>query len=140
MTNSALRLHSADRVRAGVDALSNGHPVTRVDGGREPVWRIAPRRGWRRRSTATRSSTRSWKPRSSNCRCCTPPGLPMASGSTFWAQAMRLRSLLKFDFYFADSATFRKNIAEVGVDLAGKYSLMPGRRPSTDLLLRANLR
>ncbi len=25
-----------------VDALSNGHPVTRVDGGHEPVWRIAP--------------------------------------------------------------------------------------------------
>ena len=30
----------------------------------------------------------------------------------FWAQAMRLRSLLKFDFYFADSATFRQNITE----------------------------
>ena len=25
---------------------------------------------------------------------------------------MRLRALLKFDFYFADSATFRRNIAE----------------------------
>lgn len=30
----------------------------------------------------------------------------------FWSQAMRLRDLLKFDFYFADSATFRENIAE----------------------------
>jgi glycerol-3-phosphate O-acyltransferase len=30
----------------------------------------------------------------------------------FWAQAMRLRDLLKFDFYFADSAAFRNNIAE----------------------------
>jgi glycerol-3-phosphate O-acyltransferase len=30
----------------------------------------------------------------------------------FWAQAMRLRDLLKFDFYFADSAAFRANIAE----------------------------
>jgi glycerol-3-phosphate O-acyltransferase len=30
----------------------------------------------------------------------------------FWAQAMRLRALLKFEFYFADSATFRANIAE----------------------------
>ena len=42
MTNSALRLRTADGVRAALDALSNGHPVTRVDGGREPVWRIAP--------------------------------------------------------------------------------------------------
>ena len=42
MTNSALRLRTPEGVRAAVDALSNGHPVTRVDGGREPVWRIAP--------------------------------------------------------------------------------------------------
>ena len=33
MTNSALRLRTPDGVRAAVDALSNGHPVTRVDGG-----------------------------------------------------------------------------------------------------------
>jgi glycerol-3-phosphate O-acyltransferase len=30
----------------------------------------------------------------------------------FWAQAMRLRDLLKFDFYFADSAVFREHVAE----------------------------
>ena len=42
MTNSALRLRTTDGVRAAVDALSGGHPVTRVDGGREPVWLIAP--------------------------------------------------------------------------------------------------
>jgi glycerol-3-phosphate O-acyltransferase len=30
----------------------------------------------------------------------------------FWNQAMRLRDLLKFEFYFADSAAFRDNIAE----------------------------
>src|SRR5262249_18120956 len=42
MTNSALRLRTADGVRAALDALSHGHPVTCVEGGREPVWRIAP--------------------------------------------------------------------------------------------------
>lgn len=42
ISTSALRLRSRDGVRAAVDALSNGHPVTRVDGGRESVWRIAP--------------------------------------------------------------------------------------------------
>jgi glycerol-3-phosphate O-acyltransferase len=30
----------------------------------------------------------------------------------FWSQAMRLRNLLKFDFYFADSAAFREHLAE----------------------------
>src|ERR1700741_1527546 len=42
MTNSPLRLRTTDGVRAALDALSNGHPVTCGDGGREPVWRIAP--------------------------------------------------------------------------------------------------
>lgn len=32
--------------------------------------------------------------------------------AAFWAQAMRLRDLLKFDFYFADSTAFRANIAQ----------------------------
>jgi glycerol-3-phosphate O-acyltransferase len=30
----------------------------------------------------------------------------------FWSQVMRLRALLKFDFYFADSAAFREHVAE----------------------------
>jgi glycerol-3-phosphate O-acyltransferase len=30
----------------------------------------------------------------------------------FWAQVMRLRDLLKFEFYFADSAAFRGHVAE----------------------------
>jgi glycerol-3-phosphate O-acyltransferase len=30
----------------------------------------------------------------------------------FWAQAMRLRDVLKFDFYFADSTAFKANIAK----------------------------
>ncbi len=30
----------------------------------------------------------------------------------FWQQAMHLRDLLKFEFYFADSAAFREHIAE----------------------------
>src|ERR1700753_3547126 len=40
MSTSALRLRSRDGVRAAVDALSNGHPITRVDGGQEPGWRV----------------------------------------------------------------------------------------------------
>ncbi len=42
MTNSVLRLRTPEGVRSAVDALSGGHPVTRVDGGRQPVWLIAP--------------------------------------------------------------------------------------------------
>src|ERR1700751_3994078 len=42
MSTSVLRLRSREGGRAAVDTLSNGHPITRVDSGREPVWRIAP--------------------------------------------------------------------------------------------------
>src|SRR6202021_3437245 len=42
VSTSALRLRTPEGVRAAVDELSNGHPVTRIDSGREPVWRIAP--------------------------------------------------------------------------------------------------
>src|SRR6202034_3143424 len=41
MSTSALRLRTSDGVRAAVDALYNSRPITRVDGGWEPVWRIA---------------------------------------------------------------------------------------------------
>jgi glycerol-3-phosphate O-acyltransferase len=112
MTNSALRLRTPDGVRAAVDALSNGHPITRVDGGRESVWRIAPEdehegafyrntliHAFLETSIVDLSLAHAWR----------------ADGDrleAFWTQAMRLRDLLKFDFYFADSTAFREHIAE----------------------------
>ncbi|WP_029114570.1 glycerol-3-phosphate 1-O-acyltransferase [Mycobacterium sp. URHB0044] len=112
MTNSALRLRTPDGVRAAVDALSNGHPITRVDGGRETVWRIAPEdeheaafyrntsiHAFLETSIVDLALAHAWR----------------ADGDrleAFWTQAMRLRDLLKFDFYFADSAAFREHLAE----------------------------
>ncbi len=113
MTNSALRLHSTDGVRAAVDALSNGHPVTRVDGGHEPVWRIAPEH--EHEAAFYRNSLIHAFLETSIVELALVHAARAAEGErvdAFWAQAMRLRSLLKFDFYFADSATFRDNIAE----------------------------
>ena len=112
MTNSALRLRTADGVRAALDALSNGHPVTCVDGGREPVWRIAPEQeheaAFYRNTiidafleTAIVEMALAYAARAEGDRL-----------EAFWNQAMRLRDLLKFDFYFADSAGFREHIAE----------------------------
>ncbi|MGV0624631.1 glycerol-3-phosphate 1-O-acyltransferase [Mycolicibacter minnesotensis] len=112
ISTSALRLRSRDGVRAAVDALSNGHPVTRVDGGRESVWRIAPEdqlaASFYRNSvihafleTSIVELALAHAGRSDDDRL-----------EAFWIQVMRLRDLLKFDFYFADSAAFRDNIAE----------------------------
>jgi len=113
MTNSALRLHSADGVRTAVDGLSNGHPVTRIDGGHEPVWRIAPEQeleaAFYRNSLIHAFLETSIVELALLHAGRAPEGERV---DAFWAQAMRLRALLKFDFYFADSATFRANIAE----------------------------
>ena len=112
MTNSALRLRTPDGVRAAVDALSNGHPVTRVDGGREPVWRIAPEHE-HEAAFYRNSLIHAFLETSIVELALAHAG--RADGDrleAFWAQAMRLRDLLKFDFYFADSAAFRDHIAE----------------------------
>ncbi len=112
VTNSVLRLRTADGVRAALDALSNGHPVTCVDGGREPVWRIAPEHeheaAFYRNTvidafleTAIVELALAYAARAEGDRL-----------EAFWSQAMRLRDLLKFDFYFADSAAFREHLAE----------------------------
>jgi glycerol-3-phosphate O-acyltransferase len=112
MTNSALRLRTHEGVRSAVDALSNGHPITRVDSGREPVWRIAPEQeheaAFYRNSlihafleTSIAELSLVYAARAEGDRV-----------EAFWDQVMRLRDLLKFDFYFADSAAYREHIAE----------------------------
>jgi glycerol-3-phosphate O-acyltransferase len=112
VTTSALRLRTPEGVRAAVDALSNGHPVTRVDGGREPVWRIAPE-DEHAAAFYRNSVIHAFLETAIVELALTHAG--HADGDrleAFWNQAMRLRDLLKFDFYFADSAAFRDNIAE----------------------------
>jgi len=94
-----------------VDAVSNGHPVTRVDGGHEPVWGIAPHEEHAAafyRNTLVHAFLETSIVELALAHAATVDGDPMAA---FWSQAMRLRDLLKFDFYFADTAAFREHIA-----------------------------
>ena len=138
MTNSALRLHSSDGVRAALDAMSSGHPVTRVDGGHEPVWRIAPEQELE--AAFYRNSLIHGFLETSIVELALVHAARAPKGErvdAFWAQAMRLRSLLKFDFYFADSATFRENITE---ELGWNHeweSRLDGGPEAVDALLRA---
>jgi glycerol-3-phosphate O-acyltransferase len=112
VSTSALRLRTPEGVRAAVDALSNGNPVTRVDGGREPVWRIAAEHEHAAafyRNSVIHAFLETSIVELALAHAGHADGDRVAA---FWAQAMRLRDLLKFDFYFADSAAFRNNIAE----------------------------
>ncbi|MEZ0350366.1 glycerol-3-phosphate 1-O-acyltransferase [Mycobacterium sp. pR1184] len=112
VSNSALRLRTRDGVRAAVDALSNGHPITRVDSGREPVWLITPDKEHAAafyRNSVIHAFLETSIVELALAHARHTEGDRMEA---FWSQAMRLRDLLKFDFYFADSAAFRDNIAE----------------------------
>jgi len=111
VTESARRLRTTDGVRAALDTLSGGDPVTRVDGGWEPVWRIAPEHEHEAafyRNSVVHAFLET---------CIVELALAHAAHAdgdrveAFWTQAMRVRDLLKFDFYFADSAAFREHIA-----------------------------
>ena len=115
VSTSALRLRTRDGVRAAVDALSNGHPITRVDSGREPVWLIGPAEEhaaafYRNSVIHAFLETSIVELALAHVRNATEAQNDRLAA--FWAQAMRLRDLLKFDFYFADSAAFRDNITE----------------------------
>lgn len=112
MTNSLLRLRTVDGVRAAVDALSGGHPVTRIDSGREPVWLIEPQNEheaafYRNTLIASFLETSIIELALAHAARAESDHLDV-----FWAQTARLRDLLKFDFYFADSATFRDNLTK----------------------------
>lgn len=112
MTNSALRLRTPDGVRAAVDALSNGHPVTRIDGGREPVWYIAPQD--EHEAAFYRNSLIDAFLETSLVELALAHSARAESDrlEAFWTQVTRLRDLLKFDFYFADSAGFREHVLQ----------------------------
>ncbi|KUH80386.1 MULTISPECIES: glycerol-3-phosphate 1-O-acyltransferase [unclassified Mycobacterium] len=112
MTNSALRLRTPEGVRAALDALSNRHPVTCVEGGREPVWRIAPED--EHEAAFYRNTLIDAFLETSLVELALAHAGRAESDrlEAFWTQVMRLRDLLKFDFYFADSAAFREHVAE----------------------------
>jgi glycerol-3-phosphate O-acyltransferase len=115
VSTSALRLRTRDGVRSAVDALSNGHPITRVDGGREPVWLIAPAEEHAAafyRNSVIHAFLETSIVELALAHVRNAPDAQDDRVAAFWAQAMRLRDLLKFDFYFADSAAFRDNITE----------------------------
>lgn len=112
VTDSLRRLRSLEGVQSALDALSGGHPVTRIDGGRETVWRIAPED---EHEAAFYRNTIIHVFLESSIAELALVYADRAGGDrleAFWAQVMRLRDLLKFEFYFADSAAFREHIAE----------------------------
>ncbi len=138
MTNSAVRLRSREGVRAALDALSGGHPIVRTDGGREPVWRIAP--GHEHEAAFYRNSLIHAFLETSIVELALAHAARIADGDrleAFWVQTFRLRDLLKFDFYFADSMAFRDHIAAELASLPDWQAHVHSGTTGIDLLLHA---
>ena len=140
LSESALRLRATEGVRSALDALSDGHPVTRVDGGWEPVWRIAPEN--EHTAAFYRNSVIHAFLESSIVELALVHAARAECGrlQAFWDQVARLRDLLKFDFYFAESNAFREHIAQemswhddwqvhVAAGAGDIYALLQAKRP-----------
>jgi glycerol-3-phosphate O-acyltransferase len=83
-----------------------------VEGGREPVWRIAPEN--EHEAAFYRNTLIDAFLETSLVELALVHAGRAESDQVdaFWTQVMRLRDLLKFDFYFAGSAEFREHVAE----------------------------
>jgi glycerol-3-phosphate O-acyltransferase len=112
LTDSATALRTLGGVRSAADALSQCHPITRVDGGLEPVWLIRPEHQHQAafyRNTVIHAFIETSIIQLALAYAARADGDRLEA---FWSQATRLRELLKFEFYFADSIAFREHIEE----------------------------
>ena len=111
-TASARALSAAEPVRATLDALSQGGPVTCVTEGREPVWLIEPEH--QLDATFYRNSLIHFLLDTALCELAvlqagTEGADPVGA---FWAEIGQLRDLLKFEFYFRDREEHRRQVRE----------------------------
>jgi len=135
MTDSALQLRTTAGVRSAVEALSGGHPVTRFDGGREPVWRIAAEHEHEAafyRNTIVHSFLETAIVELALAYTMRAPGDPVEG---FWSQVTRVRDLLKFDFYFAESEVYRTHVAAEMAWCADWETRVRGGRTAIEQLL-----
>ncbi|HEY3261002.1 MAG TPA: glycerol-3-phosphate 1-O-acyltransferase [Pseudonocardiaceae bacterium] len=115
-TASVAGLHSSDGVRATLDALSaRGGPVTHLASGREPVWSIDA--DHQLAAAFYRNSLiHAFLDSAIGELALAHVADERVDSATdpleaFWRQALRLRDLLKFEFYFEDKEQFRDRLA-----------------------------
>ena len=109
---SDVDLGHTDGVRRALDALAENGVVSRFSGGVETVYRIGPEK----QLTAAyyRNTVIHFFVNASIVELAllkvaeAPAGDPLAA---FWDEAMRLRDLLKFEFFFSEKERFRSELA-----------------------------
>jgi glycerol-3-phosphate O-acyltransferase len=111
-TASARALSGAEPVRATLDALGQGGPVTAVTDGREPVWLIDPEH--QLAATFYRNSAIHFLLDTALCELAVLRAGDDATDpvGAFWAEIAWLRDLLKFEFYFREREEHRRQVRE----------------------------
>jgi len=108
-----LDLDTPEGVRRALEALARNRVLTCYDEGPEPVYGIAP--GQHLTAAYYRNTIVHFFVNASICELAllraAEPDVedPLAE---FWEEAMRLRDLLKFEFFFAEKDVFRAELAE----------------------------
>ena len=104
-------LYGDDGVRAALEALAGYGAVSRFDGGLEPVWAIAPGRDLEiafYRNSAIHFLVNRAIIELVLARVAEGPAPHLLAEA--WKEALRLRDLLKFEFFFAAKEEFRLEI------------------------------
>ena len=105
---------SADAgVRQALDALGRHGVVSRYDRGIEPVWSISPERHleaafYRNSSSISSSTVRS----PSSCSSTSTSSRRKRRSSDGWEEALRIRDVLKFEFFFARKRDFERELRD----------------------------
>ena len=111
-TASLRALSEPGNLRATLDALSGGGPVTCSAGGREPVWAIGP--DGQPAAAAHRDSLIHFMLDTALCELALLGAAEAGADpvAAFWAEIARLRDLLRFQFSFRDRDIHRRQVAE----------------------------
>ena len=138
-TTGRLDLDRADRVRQALEALIESGVVTCFAGGSEPVYLIGEDQQLAAayyRNTIIHFFVNGAIAELALLRAAEEDGRDRAAD--FWDEVMRLRDLLKFEFFFADKETFRAELsAEIAFhDAEWERGLADGRAAIAELIQR----
>lgn len=143
LTDSVAGLRTMDGVRTSLDALTQGGPVTVVTDGRVPVYLIEPKN--QLAATFYRNSIIHVFLHTALCEIAVLRAGDAAdrgkdAEEEFWSSVLRLRDLLKFEFYFEERSRFKERIAAEMARSGPDWAERLGRgRAEAESILRGRL-
>ncbi|MBJ22692.1 MAG: glycerol-3-phosphate 1-O-acyltransferase [bacterium] len=112
-TSEKIRFDSVEDVSGTLDLLVESHVLERFDEGPEVIYSVAPGQhlaaAYYRNTVIHFLTTAAIGELALLCAADAPVG---KGAEKFWSETLRIRDLLKFDFFFSDKEQFREEIRE----------------------------